>query len=69
MSHGFQMTPTLVDGKPVEGGRVRIPVRFTLAADDARLVLPPVAPALLNPARQAAELSGLVDRLAAVRAA
>lgn len=69
MSNGFQMTPALADGKPVAGGRVRIPIRFTLAADDATLVLPPVAPALLEHARQAAELSGLVDRLAAVRAA
>lgn len=69
MSYGFQMTPALADGKPVAGGRVRIPIRFTLPAEDATLVLPPVAPARLAHARQAAELSGLVDRLAAVRAA
>ena len=66
MSRLFAMRPKTVDGAPVAGGTVRIPIRFTLPPLEAASAVPEpsVAPAALEAARQAARLSGIAGRLA-----
>ncbi|WP_340645988.1 energy transducer TonB [Phenylobacterium sp.] len=65
MSTLFVMRPKMVDGRPVAGGTVRIPIRFALPAVDApreRETAP--SPSVVVAARQAAGLSGISGRLA-----
>lgn len=64
MSKLFAMQPRLVDGKPVAGGTVRIPIRFVLPSPQAADPEPFASPAILGAARRAATLSGISDRLA-----
>lgn len=66
MSQLFTMRPKTVDGAPVAGGTVRIPIRFALPPPDGADALPEpsVAPAALDAARRAATLSGVAGRLA-----
>ena len=66
MSKLFAMQPKRVDGKPVAGGTVRIPIRFALPVPDTGAAEPePLAsPAVLAAARRASDLSGISERLA-----
>lgn len=63
MSKLFAMRPKRVDGVPVAGGTVRIPIRFTLPKADAPPPDGPLTPAS-DAARQAAQLSGMARGLA-----
>lgn len=66
MSKLFAMRPKTMDGRPAEGGTVRIPIRFALPAPDrgAAESDPLVSPAILAAAHRASDLSGISGRLA-----
>ncbi|MES2721962.1 MAG: energy transducer TonB, partial [Pseudomonadota bacterium] len=66
MSRLFAMRPKTVDGEPIAGGTVRIPIRFALPPPDGAGAIPEpsAAPATLDAARRAATLSGVAGRLA-----
>ena len=66
MSKLFAMRPRTVDGQPVAGGMVRIPIRFTMPPSTTARTTPDPSspPAVLDAARHAARLSGIAGRLA-----
>lgn len=56
LTERFRMKPKTIDGEPVEGGTVRVPLRFTLPSGEPKP--PPAAPLVADPQRlaQAREL-------------
>lgn len=69
LTEKFRMRPRMVDGAPVNGGEIRIPIRFTLPkpaeTPSRRTPAPPTNPKGLETARQAVELSRWVETYSA----
>jgi len=62
MSQSFKMRPQMQNGSPVEGGEVRIPLRFVLPATEPPPPPPDATPEALEAGRRAIDALGVVDR-------
>lgn len=62
VSRTFRMSPLTVNGKPVDGGTVRIPLRFTLPADEETPALPAASEAAVREAGRFVDAMGAVPK-------
>lgn len=62
MSGDFKMRPMAKDGVPVDGGTVRIPLRFVLPEGPKAVAPPEASPAAMTQALRAIDAFGFLDR-------
>jgi len=65
MSESFKMRPQMENGVPVEGGEVRIPLRFLLPKAEPAAPPPEASAAALEAGRRAVDALGAVERVIA----